>query len=1177
MPQGTDVGPMGGRNTGRGWAGMRSIRNWRLRTKLLVVLLVPSIAALALGVFQVHSAYTQVQALAGNSRQVELHSSVLSVMHELQRERDLTVSYIASGRTADRTELDKQRAAVDRAISRFRSDIERVQSGSYPEVADRFHKAASSLDRLASLRQVTDNTQYPADAALRAYTSIVDSLLHLGEQDITRIDNPEVVRLVLAASAMSHVEEQESTKRALLAAVLHGDGFDAGEQREFLAADAALQAALHDFRKWATPAQLQSYNDIVSGLAVDRASTIEETALVRARSDSTAAQSGTRPGSPVTQSDEALAGLSTQEWLQTSTETVNLTHRMSRQLHGQLQDRVDALAGEARTRMYLAAGLVLGALVLAFAIALMVGRSLLLPLRTLRRSALDVADNRLPEAVDSILDESDPDTSVRGRIEPIPVHTEEEIGRVARSFDAVHSQALRLASEQALLRNNVNDLFVNLARRSQTLVQRQLSLIERLEQDEQDPDQLSSLFELDHLATRMRRNNENLLILGGTDLTRRTMRPVPLTEVVGAAVSEVEQYARIAIADAPELAIQGRIVNDVVHLIAELLENATVFSNPDTEVTVRTVYRKQELVLEIRDRGVGIDSEELSDINDRLTRPPDVDVAVSRRMGLYVVGQLSRRHDIGVELQNNEDLEGGITATVRLSGQIVVQLTPDGPMPMPDIQHAPSGEQRDPLSDTGAHGGLAAAFGRDGIERAPVEPPTEMAMPVGGDARTSAEEPVEDSWPQDSWPQDSWPELEEIGEPANQYSVHVSSGSSYGVADVPHWDATSDVVKSGGDDEFTRDEPVEAEWPSEDAVMDEEVPDALDGQCGVPPGVDDPGNLFHSPFEAEKTTQFARIPAEEERARDVAGAPAPVDNGVQAQDPADNTWSKGVARDMDDAPTERLPIYEAVLSQWFRESDEDDNARPMTRGSSREEAGNFDSSAPSAPAERPNNGSPVSQSPPSRDAVLDQDTAMNMFGGPAGFEVEPDEFAARNGTGWSPAEETPSWDPFAARNGHSGRNGSSVLPDPAEESAPNGSALPSNVPEGPRVGRRAATREQRDRVAQARQAAEPGWGAGDAGWQAAEALLEQDEQEQETTSAGLPKRKPQSNLVPGSAAPQPQSPPPSRPTSARSADAVRGRMSNFQQGVQRGRHAKTEESASTEQSHSIPSRHEEQE
>ncbi|WP_158546689.1 nitrate- and nitrite sensing domain-containing protein [Halopolyspora algeriensis] len=1149
------LGSAGAHNTGRGFGGLRSIRDWRLRTKLLVVMLIPSIAALVLGALQVRSAYVQVQDLAGNSRQVELYSSALSVMHELQRERDLTVAYIASGRTAGRAELDEQRAAVDREISRFRSDIDRVRNGSHPEVADRFRRAASSLDRLASLRQVTDNTQYPVDAALRAYTGIVDSLLHLGEQDIKRIDNPEVVRLVLAASAMSHVKEQESTKRALLAAVLHGGGFEPGEQRRLLAADTALDAALHDFRKWATPAQLQLYNDTVAGVAVDQASTIEETALVRA------------------QSGEQLTDLSSQEWLQTSTETVNLTYRVGQQLHGQVQDRVDELAGEARTRMYLSAGLVLGALVLASTIALLVARSLLLPLRTLRRSALEVADNRLPDAVNSILDESTPEISSRGRIEPIPVHTREEIGRVARSFDAVHSQALRLASEQALLRNNVNDLFVNLARRSQTLVQRQLSLIDRLEQDEQDPDQLSSLFELDHLATRMRRNNENLLILGGTDLTRRTIRPVPLAEVVGAAVSEVEQYARIAIADAPELAIQGRIVNDVVHLIAELLENATVFSNPDTEVTVRTAYRQQELVLEIRDRGVGIDPVELSDINDRLIRPPEVDVAVSRRMGLYVVGQLSRRHDIGVELHNNDDLEGGVTATVHLSGEYVLQLTADGPVPMPDMQRAAAHDRRDALVDSGSQGGVAAAFGHGGTARALTEPPTERAVPVSGHGAQAPAAEDEDA---------SWPDSEAADEPATQYSVQVAAGHSYGATDIPHWNADSGTVAPEGSGELARDEVSDAEWPSEDVAVDRDIPEVYDGQCGAPPGVEGPASLFHSPLETEKTTQFAPTTDDREPEGHIGGALAPADSGVPEQEQSAGVQPEAAARDMDDAPTERLPIYEAVLSQWFREPEEEDGASPVAPDTAEEKADGAGTALPEDVASRTNSGFPAFDADPPRNGEHGRNTSAETVEDLAGAGTAgTGEVGTRNGTDLSPDRGDPLQGVFAEENEHvdrSARNGSEYPGGPIGEPEPNGSAPEAEPAEEPRVGRRAATREQRNRVAEERQAAEPGWGAGDAGWQAAEALMEQYDQEQETTSAGLPKRRPQSHLVPGSATVRLQSPPPENPAKPRSAEAVRGRMSNFQQGVQRGRHAKIDdEPASTEQSHSISSRHEEQE
>ncbi len=1115
------------------------MRNWRLRTKLLAVLLIPAIAALALGALRVVSDYEQARALHHSSQQVKLDASVAKVVHELQRERDMTVSYIASGRTGDRSELDRQRAAVDRAIRQFRAEIAEARDSGAERVVSRFAEAASQLDRIASLRKVTDTTAYPAGAALRAYTDSVESLLRLGEQGITRTNNPELVRLYLATNAIARAKEQESIKRARLASALATDSFGVGDQRALLAADAELESALKDFRKWATPAQEQLYNDTVTGLTVDRAHTVEETALVR------------------TQTGGTLAGLSKQEWLKASTETVNLTRQVGLQLREALNAKVNSLESTARTEMYLAAVLVIGALILAFAIALMIARSLLLPLRTLRRSALDVADNRLPEAVESILDNDNPDGTARSRIEPIPVHTTEEIGRVARSFDAVHSQALRLASEQALLRNNVNDLFVNLARRSQTLVQRQLSLIDRLEQDEQDPDQLSQLFELDHLATRMRRNNENLLILGGTDLTRKTMRPVPLPEVIGAAVSEVEQYARVSIADPPELAVQGRVVNDVVHLIAELLENATVYSNPDTDVTVRTAYRRQELVLEIRDKGVGIDSGELAEINDRLIRPPEIDVAVSRRMGLYVVGQLARRHNIAVELQNNGDLEGGVTATVRVSGELVVQLTPNGPMPMPDVPRSGS-EERDPLTETGSHAGLAAAFGGAGpaVERAPAngrvpanewspsqdralpEPPTERAVPVNGHpydgpSGQRGAEPAEQSWPRSGDEVASGAEHGDSDvaggyeEPATSYSVQLASGDSYGATDVPHWDA--DEQPDGAADEWP-----EREVPVRDDHSAEDDREVHEGQCGAPPGLDGPGALFHNPLEDAKTSQFER-PSPDDLAGDVPdgrGEHVSSGDGAPAEESAAGTRPERPARDVDDAPTERLPIYEAVLSQWFRAADSEEEE---SSGSQSVLAPGPDLEADESLERDADWGSRSGYGTASPNGVGSHGTAAGAIGGRerARREARSEQFQAQQ----SAAEQA-----SAEADRH--------------EATSNGSAPPAD-----------ATTSR-----------EPGWGAGDAGWQAAEALVDNTKQEQEITAAGLPKRKPQTNLVPGSAA-QPQSPAPAKPAAPRSADAVRGRMSNFQQGVQRGRHAKVEpeESDPTEQSRSIPSRHEEQE
>ncbi|WP_170837272.1 sensor histidine kinase [Actinopolyspora xinjiangensis] len=1148
--------------------GLR-MRNWRLRTKLLVVLIVPALAALVFGALQVVSDYNQTQQLLRMRQQVTLDSSAAKVVHELQRERDLTVAHIAAGRRGDRSQLTEQRRAVDNAIGEFRSAIEEAQQRGNTAVARPYEQALDRLDRLQALRSVTDGTAYPATAALRAYSSSVENLLSLGERAVAKLNNESVVRLYLATNAMSRVKEQESVKRARLLAALESGEFGIGGQRQLLATDASMQAALEEFRKRATNAQIQRYNDTVSGLAVGQARNLEETAIVRS------------------QQGQGLSDIDAQEWMRSSTETVNLTYQVESGLRQQLQDKADQLAGAARTQTYFVVVLVLVALIVAFAIALFVARSLLLPLRTLRRSALNVADNRLPEAVESILEEDNPDLGERSRIDPIPVHTTEEIGRVARSFDAVHAQALRLASEQALLRNNVNDLFVNLARRSQTLVQRQLSLIDRLEQDEQDPDQLSQLFELDHLATRMRRNNENLLILGGTDLTRRTVRPVPLSEVIGAAVSEVEQYARVVIGETPDLAMQGRVVNDIVHLIAELLENATVYSNPDTEVTVRTAYRRQELVLEIRDRGVGVDAEQLDEINDRLVRPPDIDVAVSRRMGLYVVGQLARRHNVAVELQNNGDLEGGATATVRLPGELIVQLTPNGPMPMPDMPREQPRESG--VGETGSHAGLAAAF--DGEHAAQFEQSRTNGHPQQLPSRSPEPAEPEPFRPEQEEPASHapWPAEEPDPEPGRaetpDYSVRLSSGDAYGITEVPHWDdglepeerSAPDTRQSSGDEWATMD------WPGPE---DSPEPPAADpdgeyvGQCAAPPGLEESADLFRSPFESEKTEHMSWPDGaldEDSTGAVVSGDSA--DTGVTERVPAVTFGSAAEGPEVDDTPTERLPIYEAVLSQWFREEDEETPA-PSRSGLDRNSELPPDSElvddAIGWPGRSTLGGTRSNGS--AHDGVNQAvssggDLDVGATGGEAlnGSQPNGRDSAEKYGrSSWPTADGSDRQ--RVAHDDSADRSGPPPEDAASSDDASGGSATAMRA----FSGRRAATREQRNRVADARQSGEdPGWGAGDAGWQAAEALVQRTEQEQEQTSAGLPKRKPKSNLVPGSAA-EHQSPAPSKPAVPRSASAVRGRMSNFQQGVRRGRHAKVEPE-STEQSRSIPSRPEEQE
>jgi hypothetical protein len=215
---------------------------------------------------------------------------------------------------------------------------------------------------------------------------------------------------------------------------------------------------------------------------------------------------------------------------------------------------------------------------------------------------------------------------------------------------------------------------VNLSRRSQSLVERQIRLIDDLEQGEQDAERLSNLFQMDHLATRMRRNSENLLVLAGHDASRRWNQPVALVDVLRAAISEIEQYERVTLNVQPGIAVRGPAVNDVVHLIAELAENATSFSSAETPVAVSGhLLNSGGVLLDISDQGVGMGAEEMAHANWRLDNPPVVDVAVSRRMGLFVVARLAARHGIRVRLRPAPT--GGLTALVWLPDEVVTHET----------------------------------------------------------------------------------------------------------------------------------------------------------------------------------------------------------------------------------------------------------------------------------------------------------------------------------------------------------------------------------------------------------------------------------------------------------------------------------------------------------------------
>jgi hypothetical protein len=252
-------------------------------------------------------------------------------------------------------------------------------------------------------------------------------------------------------------------------------------------------------------------------------------------------------------------------------------------------------------------------------------------------------------------------------VEPIGVQSTDEIGRVARAFDQVHAEAVRLAGNEAQLRGSLNAMFISLSRRSVPLIDRLARMIDAMEQNEDDPDQLGNLFAMDHLVTRMRRNSENLLVLAGEEPVRKWSESVPLTDVTRAAAAEIEQYGRVQLTVQPGIMVSGQVAADVVHLLAELIENATLFSPRDTQVRVAvTELRSGGVLIEVRDDGVGISEVRLVDMNWRLDHPPVLDVSISRHMGLYAVSRLAARHGIRVKLRPGTPQ--GLSALVWLPG-----------------------------------------------------------------------------------------------------------------------------------------------------------------------------------------------------------------------------------------------------------------------------------------------------------------------------------------------------------------------------------------------------------------------------------------------------------------------------------------------------------------------------
>ena len=639
----------------------RRPRNWSVRTRLFALIAIPTATAVIVSGIRIVSAsrsamaYQRVEALA------DLGEAVTALSQSLEDERDFTAGYIARGKPqADQIVLRQEYSYTNRAASQVTALAGHI-GASYPaQTRARAAALATRIDGLGNLRKAATQTQMPALVVIEKYAATIGDVLAMDDEIAQGGGDATLEDTVRVLGLLSRMKEEASQQRAILDVAFTTGRFMPGALDQLTAAAAQERSNLAVFNTSATVAQRQEYLNTVSGPLTSRAQSQEQSAI------SLVGGGGSLSTDPTTADD----------WYGAMSDMVNRMRAVEKDLAGSVAVRASGLLHGAMT--WAVAVMIALLLVLALAVLLttLIARSMVRPLARLRAGALEVAGVRLPDMVRRLSEsgggELPPD------VDPIDVDTADEIGEVARAFDQVHREALRLAANEAMLRGNVNAMFVNLSRRTQSLVERQIQLIDELEQDEEDSDRLASLFQLDHLATRMRRNSENLLVLAGHETARQWSQPVALIDVLRAALSEIERFDRVLLDVQPGLAVPGQAVNDVVHLVAELAENATAFSPGDSPVRVAGhLLNGGGLLLDITDHGAGMSAEDMAHANWRLDNPPVVDVAVSRRMGLFVVAKLAARHGIRVRLRPGPD--GGVTASTWLPDELVIKAAIEAP------------------------------------------------------------------------------------------------------------------------------------------------------------------------------------------------------------------------------------------------------------------------------------------------------------------------------------------------------------------------------------------------------------------------------------------------------------------------------------------------------------------
>ncbi|MFD5341265.1 nitrate- and nitrite sensing domain-containing protein [Streptomyces hawaiiensis] len=686
-------------------------RGKSIRRKIVALLLVPLVSLTAIWAFATVLTGREAGDLFNVSSVVEkIGYPIEDTVRVLQEERRQTLVYLADPRASDGlAALRRSRTATDEAVGSIRENARNpdVRDAMGADTDERLTAVLDAFDGIESLRRSVEDGTVNRTQALDLYNRLVDPCYVL-LANLHVVDNVELDKQYRALVNLARARELLSREDALLGSALIVGRISHSEERDV--SDLVAQRTLmYDVNLPLLPvAERDRYQSFWKNASSAPLRVAEEAAV----------SSGA--GTP--------RGVSAKSWDSAAGNVLDELGTLNDQANDRYQDRVHPVAVGVIAKAVIAGALGLIALLVSLFLSVRVGRTLIRDLRQLRLDAHEASGVRLPSVMRRLSagEQVDVETEV-----PRLEYDKNEMGEVGQALNTLQRAAVEAAVKQAELRAGVSEVFVNLARRSQVLLHKQLTLLDAMERRTEDTEELADLFRLDHLTTRMRRHAEGLVILSGAAPSRQWRKPVQLMDVVRAAVAEVEDYERIEVRRLPRIAVTGPAVADLTHLVAELLENATVFSPPHTAVQVLGERVANGFTLEIHDRGLGMAAEALLDANLRLAETPEFELSDTDRLGLFVVSRLAQRQNVRVSLQPSP--YGGTTAVVFIPDALLTDDVPDTnglgfrldrPQLAPESE--PQGSRRAALSQAPAQ--------RPGLPASLLDGPVELEAPVDLDA-----------------------------------------------------------------------------------------------------------------------------------------------------------------------------------------------------------------------------------------------------------------------------------------------------------------------------------------------------------------------------------------------------------------------------------------------------------